>query len=452
MVFRLAVHAARRLWPVYVVTVPVLTAALVIHAIRNSVSALAVSTALTLVIGPLIAFGAFNSREYAILPVTRQQYGLARWMLGTVFASLCTTAARTQALNWVPPDERTIPAAVLTGALTDFLLCGACFGIAALVIGSPRLRSICSRLSISPLIVFGVLVAIFAFAFVGVLAMTRENSGAPGLAVWGFVIAGGLTVIGVRDRPSTRFTSMARSAPAPAMRREMAPRPADTGLVGLRLLAARELTWACGTSTGLLAAICVVLALRYRTIFPSDVFLRLFELSIPHVDANDWLPFIVIFGLPWLVLSTRNGLATSLRPLRALPLSATQLNALFIAQSFAYWVWLIVLFGLLCVLTVGRLPHVEAGPVMLCIGITAFAHSTQLFLGRTFSPVIFLLQLFVFELLSVALPFPFDALSHPAPLGLALLSAAAAANLWILRRSTSYHRPETAFLLARREV
>jgi hypothetical protein len=245
---------------------------------------------------------------------------------------------------------------------------------------------------------------------------------------------------------------MGRIAAAPsAIGRDAPQLPTGKEIAGLRLLAARELIWSCAASTGLLAIVCVVLALRYRTFFPSDVFLRLSELSMPHRDASGWLPFIAIIGLPWLVLSSRNGLATSVRHLRALPLSGAQLNALFIAQSWAYWLWVTALFGVLSLVTVGRFPHVEAASVILCIGMTAVGHSTQLFLGRTFSPVIFLLQLFAFQILSLALPSPFDALTHPAPLGLALLTIAATANVWMLQRSSTYRRPDAAFILTRRE-
>jgi hypothetical protein len=226
--------------------------------------------------------------------------------------------------------------------------------------------------------------------------------------------------------------------------RLLAWQPATTGLDGLRLLVARELTWSWTAPTGFVVTVWAYLALRYRTLLPGDAFLSLFDISFRRSGA---IPWILVFGLSNF-LGTRNELATSLRHLRALPLSTTRLNTLLIARSMAYWLWMIVLFGVFCFVTIGRFPHVEAPYVILCIGMTALAYSTHSLLR---GPLLRLLHIFVLNLVTIELLVPFAILTHPAPLSVALLSMAAAANVWMLHRSSTYRRPERSFMVMRRE-
>ena len=151
---------------------------------------------------------------------------------------------------------------------------------------------------------------------------------------------------------------------------------------------------------------------------------------IPIIDGIWW---------PLLLVGSVNPLTASLRHLRTLPMSWGTLNALMLVSSLAYLLGAIASLAILHLAVLGSLPHIDAGPVVLALGMASFGHTWQLPFGRRFNGFLnWVPMLVIIEMVGLALPVLPAVLASPVVIGTLLTLMAAVANAWLLTRSSSY--------------
>jgi len=408
---------------------------------------------------PQMAMCAFVRREFQTLPLSRRDFWLARWLIGTVGTATWVMLARTIAVSvaiasGIPVAESA--ASVLLTWPIVFVYSGAFFGLAAQAAKSPALVALFRRRT-DPRVVGKTMLIIGGLAGAGgVLGMW---SGLPQRALWpanweGFwgppgiaaIVALMLTLAGYRHQPASgpghspfRGSSLDTSPGSPLMT------PMGRRFSGISLLLWQGLVRGLGTGIFLLTLMLVLQP--HRPTFAERILeiAHRFDEGIVFKYAGGFLPIIDSIWFPLIVIGSFNPLTPSMRHLRTLPMSTATLNALLFAGPLPHFVSLIGGFTILHVLFAGSLPHFDVASCMLSFGMAALAHTWQLTFGGMFRmffswTLVIAVVLVVGVAMRFTLPSPLDLLMLPATIGASMMMAAAVWNHSLLTRRTSLYR------------
>jgi hypothetical protein len=331
------------------------------------------------------------------------------------------------------------PGALMGTWLVDFIYCGACFGLVALVAESPRLATLARHILVIPASAIVVLLVVTGVVSGFVVRAYQPGTlqgllGLPGLAAAAGVA---LTFIGYRHQPAALSHGSA-GGPALTAPPEALPRYAYGRRQGLHLLVWEHTLWAALAVTALFAFVLILSAGHPLAETMAQV-VGTFEKGIVFHYAGGAIPWISGDWFALLIFGGRNAVAPMLRHLRVLPLSTAALNATMLLLALPYWLIVTFLFAGIHYAVTGALPRFDMASLVLAAGITIMAQSWHVaaagtsagFFSGGMTISVSLLAGFAARAM---LPPPWQLLTQHTGLGILLIAGAAVLNHRVLTR------------------
>jgi hypothetical protein len=374
----------------------------VVSGMLSAGTGMAISMAIAFYIGPMVTAVSFARREVIVLPVSSRQIWLAKWIVATAGAAICTTAAKLTGMagTMLLAGAAPMPSLVMLSGLLDFAYTGALIGMMPVLDAKPRGPLAARRIALwarFALAILAVSSVVWVFVFRAYLPSEWSDlSGVRGavlVAALALTVAGYLYVppaglprfVAPRDfvrAPAPRFPARGRPhPPATAARQITRTRVAILNrFSGVRYFLWREAVLWLFVVVAALVGLYAILLFGPARHAPSAI-AELLEgfsqplRSFPYVDGG-WFPLLVVSCFPCFPpLPSR----PSPRHLRTLPLSTSALNALVLAVPVVRWLTNCLVVGAMFVLLTGSIPQsFRWGVLLWFVAFTAFAHALQL--------------------------------------------------------------------------